>query len=906
MYYDDEDDDDDPYAPRIGPAAMPSPRSKFAPYYSGHANTFEDFLEEYEGLAYDCALTDPQRVDVLIRYVAPSLRDFWRSLSGYHSRDWPLFRQSLVNIFGSTTPRPQVMRQRLLNYVQDSSRCRMLCEDDVLRYYRQFLCYSAPLVHAGHLSEEERDAAFWYGFHPDDCQVLRPRLLGKNPFQPPDIPFHFEVVFSCARAAFAYDDYFPSPWSHAKQFESPSFRRVVEPAPRDTYSSRAVTRAVASNAETTTTPDELPPSLQSPDTQLPSSSSPSVLESHHGLVHSVTLDQPEPTYTLSTTLPPSASPRSHTPSLVHSATDNDLIPAPTFPIFTSTLLPSAFPTPTHTHSLAPLTAADIPEISSTHSLSSTASTPSPMTSISSDFECLSSAMVDQPEFEPEPASLSSITPTSPSLPSTPSLVCVPADDDPEITPTLLPFVHTPSHASSLARSATDNDPISVSTRLSLSTFLPSSARSAMNNKPESEHEAASTSMSVPLSSLPLLTPHPLSPLSSTFLPSPVTSVTEEQPDPEPEPIPLIAPASTFASTPSSSSSSAFLPSPARLATEEPESASTPPITPSSPILLSAPSLASPSAGEVPEIAPMSPSEVPANLAPSPSTFELLPVLPASSDLSSASPPPSLVLGDLELDFSPTPSSAVGTIPRSSPQSFESMSSLHEPIPILPTSLDAPPNAPISPCSTLPQRPPGLKTIGSDSFLLEVTPPLASSVPQQSQELSLVYEASSPRPSLLPLRPLSGPSSVHLNFAFALVSTAFLVSTLLNISKTLSTFARKFWSKYEDIGNNRIGTLNTSSRDVFAQQLRLGQYTPRGTRFVFDPGGPASSSSFKLLSAHEDIRQRKSKTRIGFITTRRATLLALILANNLIVFNPGVAFMLDPAHEDPATFNEDPR
>ncbi len=59
MYYD-YDDDDDPYAPRTRLAAMPLPCSKLAPYYSGCDNSFEDFLEEFEGQAYDCALTDLQ------------------------------------------------------------------------------------------------------------------------------------------------------------------------------------------------------------------------------------------------------------------------------------------------------------------------------------------------------------------------------------------------------------------------------------------------------------------------------------------------------------------------------------------------------------------------------------------------------------------------------------------------------------------------------------------------------------------------------------------------------------------------------------------------------------------------------------------------------------------------------
>ncbi|KAH8977110.1 hypothetical protein EDB86DRAFT_1317772 [Lactarius hatsudake] len=111
-------------------------------------------------------------------------------------------------------------------------------------YYRKFICFGGPPTLA--TSEEERNIAFCCGFHPEDREVIRPRFLGKNPFQPPDVPSHFEKVFGCARAAFAYGDCFPSPWLQELKF--------------------SIRRAVASNTETTATSDELPPySHSTPD-----------------------------------------------------------------------------------------------------------------------------------------------------------------------------------------------------------------------------------------------------------------------------------------------------------------------------------------------------------------------------------------------------------------------------------------------------------------------------------------------------------------------------------------------------------------------------------------------------------------------------------------------------------------
>ncbi|KAH9177131.1 hypothetical protein EDB89DRAFT_2065316 [Lactarius sanguifluus] len=821
MYYDDEDED--PYAPRIGPAAMPSPRSKFAPYYLGHTNTFKDFLEEFEGLASN----------------SPSLHDFWRSLSGYHSCDWPLFQQSLVNIFGNTTPQHQILRQKLHSYIQDSSRRRMFCKDDVLRYYRQFICFSLPLVHAGHLSEEECDTAFWYGFHSEDHKVLQPRLIGKNPFQPSDIPFHFEDVF----------------------FEPPIVRHeqpIIEPISRDAYGFQAVTCAIASNAETTTTPNELSPSSHPiQDTQLPSLSSPSALESQHGLVHSVMLDQPQPTYTLSTTLLPLASSPSHTSSPVHLATDNDLIPAYTFLITTSTLPPSVSPTLTHDSSLAHV-AADVPKISSTPS---PLITPAPLSMPMSDFEYLPLAMVDQPK----PAPTLSSTPPSSSILSTflPSPAHLATEDQskPESTPTLFASIPTLTSTPTHIHLATDYGTTFAPTPPSSSTFLPSpvSMRSAMNSQPEPEPALLSVPLIPPsIDHIPEITSMPSSVLLMNFKCLPSEMV---KPEYEPKHVPL--------------------------------SLST----------LTSPSLSAPSLAD--DIRTL--SSVPL---PDISMLDSMPLI-LSPDQSSSS---SGSLGHLsrphELESS-TPTSAADVVTLSHPEL--SLSSLDKTIPLLLAQHEASVTVPTPRHSTLSQRPPRIKTLGSESFPLKIALPIASSVPRRRcQEPSLHHEV--PSIKQLPLAPhpslfhSSGPlrrTPVRFNFTFVLITMAVLVSAFFNISATLFTHTRKFWSKIEDFGNNQNGNLKTSkSRNIPAHRLRLGQYTPRASHFVFNPGGPASSSSLKLLSAHEDARKCKPKTCSSFTILDTSSPIP-IPTDNLTVFDPGVVeVVLESAHEDSVMLDED--
>ncbi|KAH9014390.1 hypothetical protein EDB84DRAFT_828427 [Lactarius hengduanensis] len=399
-----------------------------------------------------------------------------------------------------------------------------------------------------------------------------------------------------------------------------------------------------------------------------------------------------------------------------------------------------------------------------------APTPHVMSSVSlTNFECPPSEIVDQPEFEPEHASLSSTIPTSPSLPA-PSLALEFTDDVRALSP--LPLLEI----STLGSLPVALSPDQSFKSLPLEVLGQSPRSCGFESTPGSAADVVTLS-------------HPELPLSSLGEPIPFLPASLEAP-----PIAHISPRST------------------------------PPQRP--PKLKTVGSDSSPL-----EIAP-----VPANLAPSPSTFRV--VFSASNDLSSASPPSSLVLGNLELEFFPTPSSAVEIVPQSSPELSESESSLYEVIPFLPAPLDISITTPIPRHSTSSQRPPRLGYRHSP----------------------LVYEAPSTRlptlapPSLLSLRLSS--ASTRFNFALSLITVAALVSTLFNASTTLSTLAQKYWNKNEDFGNSQIGTLNTSSRDVFAEQLRLGRYTPRASRFVSTPeASPQVPNHFRHMKTFASASRR---------------------------------------------------
>jgi hypothetical protein len=382
MYYSDKDN---PYAPRTGPAAMPSPRSKHAPYFSGRRDTFEEFLAEFEDLAHDCRLTNPERVDTIIHYVNPSTRELCKTLHGYYSRDWTSFRHSLLDAFGRFIPRHEIDRQKLHDFIKDSSRTRMACEEDVLQYHKAFIHYTVPLIHSRHLTESERDVEFWYGFHPRDRDLLWPRLLHLCPFQPRNVPFRSEDVLYFAHRAFAYEEHrqFSSRESH---FEPRSVDRR--------YPSYSQSYSQPSSDPRFPSPHSFTDHRHSSDPHFPSSFSPSPSDFRHMPTPSATAmeakPESEPEYT-----------RSITPTSPHaplfSASCMDIVPEPEHTL-SSSLPPTPLVLPS-TQSLASSCTKNVPEPERaskslfpppglvpsiplpTHSPVDTASTPLPQPSI---------------------------------------------------------------------------------------------------------------------------------------------------------------------------------------------------------------------------------------------------------------------------------------------------------------------------------------------------------------------------------------------------------------------------------------------------------------------------------------------------------------------------------------------
>ena len=76
-------------------------------------------------------------------------------------------------------------------------------EEDVMDHYREFMELSSPLTTARQLSDEDRNAKFFKGFHRDDREILAGRLFTMKPNHPQDKPYELDDVFKAARGYFS-------------------------------------------------------------------------------------------------------------------------------------------------------------------------------------------------------------------------------------------------------------------------------------------------------------------------------------------------------------------------------------------------------------------------------------------------------------------------------------------------------------------------------------------------------------------------------------------------------------------------------------------------------------------------------------------------------------------------------
>jgi hypothetical protein len=173
--------------------AMPDPCSAGAPYFSGQPDEpLAAFLREFDALSTSHRLTDGQKVRTILEYIPPTERDFWKTLDGFGTGDWQTFRTAIEALYPSAATRYTMTD--LEEFVDISAMSRVKGEGDVMLYYRRFLQMSTPLYNSKQLTDHQRGAEFFEGFHIEDRNILARRLYLLKPKHPRSMPWDFQDV----------------------------------------------------------------------------------------------------------------------------------------------------------------------------------------------------------------------------------------------------------------------------------------------------------------------------------------------------------------------------------------------------------------------------------------------------------------------------------------------------------------------------------------------------------------------------------------------------------------------------------------------------------------------------------------------------------------------------------------
>ncbi|KAI0277655.1 hypothetical protein BC826DRAFT_882421, partial [Russula brevipes] len=136
---------------------LPSHRSNKTPYFSDpNKESLTDFLFDFERLANNHNLSNPEKVDEVVRYIPPSTRNFWETLDGYSTRDWDTFSATIKALYPDPNIASAYTRQRLQDFVDLSARTRLKDFSDFMNYYRTFLHISNHLINTNQILPRDR------------------------------------------------------------------------------------------------------------------------------------------------------------------------------------------------------------------------------------------------------------------------------------------------------------------------------------------------------------------------------------------------------------------------------------------------------------------------------------------------------------------------------------------------------------------------------------------------------------------------------------------------------------------------------------------------------------------------------------------------------------------------------
>jgi hypothetical protein len=132
-----------------GISAIPAPTSNKAPSFNGEMSELLDFFELFEDLAQACGLTSADQCKLIVRYVEPSTKHFWVTLTGYESREFTVFKDSILEQYPGAEKGLHYFIRHLKRIVLNSAENDISTETELLQYYRQFRPVAHWLINNG-------------------------------------------------------------------------------------------------------------------------------------------------------------------------------------------------------------------------------------------------------------------------------------------------------------------------------------------------------------------------------------------------------------------------------------------------------------------------------------------------------------------------------------------------------------------------------------------------------------------------------------------------------------------------------------------------------------------------------------------------------------------------------------
>ncbi|KAF4621494.1 hypothetical protein D9613_001245 [Agrocybe pediades] len=187
-----------PAAPPAPAATMPAKNHSSSPKFDGKAANLQVFLDEVEGLAKACKLTDQQTIEWAIRYSPLDSYELWSSRPTAKGNSWKAFKEELYPFYPGSAGERRYSVANLETFVEKQAMVPITNGDQFGAYYRMFTTMSDYLLKKEKLSNREISSMFIRGFDYTLRTQVREQLSKENPKQHTDDPFTLKQIYEAA------------------------------------------------------------------------------------------------------------------------------------------------------------------------------------------------------------------------------------------------------------------------------------------------------------------------------------------------------------------------------------------------------------------------------------------------------------------------------------------------------------------------------------------------------------------------------------------------------------------------------------------------------------------------------------------------------------------------------------